>query len=144
MSPSAGELARQHQQIGDRQVGDGIGVSAGRVQDRDAESGGRLDIDVHRIATTRGHHAQVGKRCHAPGIDDVDLGDEHLEPLEFLHQGVARQQPHALAEGRVLDVSEGLHRRQRLVVEARGDEDARAHRSGGWGGAGGGSRHHPG
>jgi hypothetical protein len=119
------ELAHQHQREGECQVRDGIGVAPRRVEHRNAEGGARFEIDVHRVAAARSHDAQRRQACQGRGIDDVDLGDEHLAVAERFHQGIAREQSHRLAKARVLHVAERCELRKARVVHRRGDEYAR-------------------
>ena len=98
----------------------------GRVQDRNAVGGAGRGVDVDGVPPAGRDHAQIRQARQRGGVDQVDLGDEDLHPVEGAHQIVAREQPQAGPEARVLDVAQLAERVEGVIGHIGRDENAGA------------------
>ncbi len=71
------EVAVHGEEQCDRDLGDRIGVAAGRAQHRDPRLRRGRDVDVVGVASARADHAQIAvedRTVHEVGLDDEDVG----------------------------------------------------------------------
>jgi hypothetical protein len=126
-----GEAARQQQQERQGEVCDGGGIAPRSVQHGDAQSRTGLDVDVHGIAATDTDHLQVFGAQQRGGVEEIDLGDEHVHSPESRDQVRARQQAERVAVPGVLHLSDAAQGLEAIGLEVGGGQDARTEGGGG-------------
>ena len=75
-----GEPPREHDEKGEREIGDRFGVLAGRIDERYALRRRGFDIDVDRPTTGAAHQPQCARGCENSVGDRRSVNDKNLEP----------------------------------------------------------------